>query len=161
MATTTATILVGHAHQNHGGIIPSHMIRFTENSRPGLILHALDGDTNTGFIIPTLENTVDDIYLMVAVFVLKKVKLPSEFISAENGNLYEVLNESERQILYDETRRAIQEAGIKLVFSIMDESHLLRQVEKIKTYPNDFEIILPAVKKQFDVWAGKVVSKGM
>ena len=44
MATTTAIILIGHAHQNHSGINPTHLIRFTENDRPALILQQLEGN---------------------------------------------------------------------------------------------------------------------
>jgi hypothetical protein len=41
---TTATILIGHAHQNHSGINPTHLIRFTENDRPALILQSLENN---------------------------------------------------------------------------------------------------------------------
>lgn len=72
MSTTTATILIGRAHQNHGGIIPTHLIQLTENSRPSLLLQPIEGPSDVKVVIPTLENIVDDIYLMVTVFILNK-----------------------------------------------------------------------------------------
>jgi hypothetical protein len=56
MATTTATIFVGHSHQNGGGINPTHLIQFTENDRPALILSDMDGKNERNVIIPTVEN---------------------------------------------------------------------------------------------------------
>ena len=57
MATTTATILIGRAHQNDSGINPTHFIQFTENDRPTLILQAIEGESKKVVIIPTIENT--------------------------------------------------------------------------------------------------------
>ena len=73
MPTTTATIFIEHALQNHSGINPTHLIRFTENDRPALILQSLESNDEPKVIIPTIENTIDDIYLTIAVFILKKV----------------------------------------------------------------------------------------
>ena len=49
MATTTATILIGRAHQNDSGINPTHFIQFTENDRPALILQAIEGKETSEF----------------------------------------------------------------------------------------------------------------
>ena len=87
MATTTATILVGRAHQNHSGIIPTHLIRLTENSRPALIMQSLEGMEDVKIVIPTLENMVDDIYLMIAVFVLKKFENLEHIHNEESKNI--------------------------------------------------------------------------
>ena len=37
MATTTATIFVGHAHPYDGGINPTHFIQLTENSKTYIV----------------------------------------------------------------------------------------------------------------------------
>jgi len=161
MATTTAIILVGHAHQNESGIIPSHLIRFTENDRPALILQSIDGKTEPKVIIPTVEDTVNDIYLMVAVYVLDRIKPSKEIHNPQRLSLYEILGDAERQILYSETLKVIQEVRIKLVFNILENSHLLRQLEIIKKYPNDFEVTLPAIKKEFNVWSNQIITMGM
>ena len=161
MATTTAIILIGHAHQNHSGINPTHIIRFTENDRPALILQSLDGELERIVIIPTIENTVNDIYLMIAVFILKKVTPSEEIHNLDKKSLYEILEEQERLSLYSETRKIIEETKIKVVFNILDDSHLLNQIDIIKTYPNDFEVTLPALKKEFNAWTNKITTKGI
>lgn len=161
MATTTAIILIGQTHQNHSGINPTHLIRFTENDRPALILQSLDEEMERKVIIPTLENTVDDIYLMIAVFVMKKLNPSKEIHNLERKSLYEILDEKERTDLYAKTKKIFEQSRIKLVFNILDDSHLLNQIDEIKTYPNDFEVTLPALKKEFDVWANKIVNKGI
>lgn len=160
MATTTATILIGQAHPNHGGINPTHFIRFTENDRPALILQAIDEQMERKVIIPTVEDTVNDIYLMIAVFILKKVTPSKEIHTLKKKSLYEILDKNERLHLYSETRKIFEELKIKIVFNILDDSHLLNQVDIIKSYPNDFEVTLPALKKEYDAWANKIITKG-
>ena len=161
MATTTATILIGQAHQNHSGINPTHIIRYTENDTPALILQSLDGNLERKVIVPTVENTVNDIYLMIAVFILKKVNPSKEIHNLERKSLYDILEEKERLSLYSEVRKTFEETKIKIVFNILDDSHLLNQINIIKTFPNDFEVTLPTLKKEFDVWANKLVTKGI
>jgi hypothetical protein len=161
MATTTAIILIGRAHQNNSGINPTHIIRFTENDRPALILQSLDGVPEEKVIIPTIENTVNDIYLMIAVFILKQVKPSKEIDNVDRKSLYEILEEQERIALYKETREIFEAIRVKVVFNILDDSHLLNQVDIIKTYPHDFEVTLPALKKEFSAWSNKVFTKGI
>ena len=160
MATTTATILIGRAHQNDSGINPSHLIQFTENDRPALILQAIEGESKKVVIIPTIENTIDDIYLMIAVFVLKAIKPSKKINSITRKSLYEILDEEERKTLYKKTKEILTTNRIKVVFNILDNSHLLNLLKQIKKYPNDIEITLPAFKKEFDAWSNKVISKG-
>lgn len=161
MATTTATIFIGQAHQNHSGISPTHFIRFTENDRPALVLHSIDENMERKVIIPTIEDTVNDIYLMIAVFILKKITPSKEIHSIERESLYDILDKNERLLLYSETRKIFEESKIKIVFNILDNSHLLSQVDIIKTYPNDFEVTLPALKKEYDAWAKNIITKGI
>jgi hypothetical protein len=161
MATTTATILIGRAHQNDSGINPTHFIQFTENDRPALILQAIEGESKKIAIIPTIENTIDDIYLMIAVFVLKALKPSKKINTITRKSLYEILNEDERKTLYKKTKDILTANRIKVVFNILDNSHLLNLLKQIKKYPNDFEVTLPALKKELDVWSNKVITKGM
>lgn len=161
MATTTAIILVGYAHQNNSGINPTHIIRFTENDRPALILQNLEVNNDHKVIIPTLENTVNDIYLMIAVFILKKVSPSKEIHNFNRESLYDILDKNERFILYSDAKKIIEETNIKVVFNILDDSHLLNQIDLIKSYPNDFEVTLPALKKEYNAWANKIVTKGI
>lgn len=143
--TTTAFILIGHVHQNHGGINPTHFIRLTENNRPALILQSIDGKEEPIIMIPTVENMVDDIYLMISVFILKGVDPGKELQTKERKSLYEILNDQERINLYEKTKSLIQTVDTKVVFNIMDGSHLLNQLDIIKEYPNDFEVTVPYI----------------
>lgn len=161
MATTTAIIIVGKAHQNHSGIIPSHYILFTENDKPALILNSMNNNNEKRVIIPTVENTIDDIYLMIAVYILKEITPSKDLHSPDRTSLHEILSDDERHSLYEEVKKLINTATIKVVFNILDDSHLLRQIELIKNYPNDFEVTLPSIKKEYDAWHKQVITKGI
>ncbi len=161
MATTTATIFIGRAHQNNSGINPTHFIQFTENDRPTLILKSIDLPLEHWVMIPTVENTIDDIYLMIAIYILKMLTPSKELNNSERKSVYELLDENERIELYRQTKKIFEETKIKIVFNILDDSHLLSQVDIIKTYPNDFEVTLPSVKKEYNAWTNKVITKGI
>ena len=156
MSTTTATILVGRAHQNHSGIIPTHLIQLTENSRPSLLLQPIEGPSDVKVVIPTLENIVDDIYLMVTVFILNKIKPAKDIDNWERLSMYDVFDENERSSLYEESRRIIKDTSIKIIFNIFEGSHLLNYVDIIKEYPNDLEITLSTLKKELSAWSDKL-----
>ena len=160
MATTTATIFVGQAHQNDSGIIPTHLIQFTENYRPALILTKMDGSLDRKVIIPTIEHTIDDIFLMIAVFILKLVEPSKDLHNFQKTSLYELLNDQERMDLYSKATLAFGNTRTKVVLNILDESHLLRQLDQLRKYPNDWEVTLPAIKQEFNAWHGKVETKG-
>ncbi len=147
MATTTAVILVGSAHQNDSGINPTHIIQFRENSRPSLILQSLDGKNESQIVIPTIENTIEDIYLMIAVYILNEIHPIKELQNSNRDSLYEIFSKEERYLLYDEIFKVFERVRAKVVFNILDGSLLLNQVDTIKKYPNDFEVTLPKMKK--------------
>ena len=159
MATTTAIILIGQAHQNHSGINPTHLIRLTENDRPALILQSIESKEKPIIIVPTVENMVDDIYLMISVFILKGLNPGKELISKERQSIHDILREQERFELYEKTKTLIQIAKIKVVFNLLDGSHLLNQIDKIKQYPNDYEITVPFIKNEFNAWSSKLEFK--
>lgn len=161
MATTTALIIVGKAHQNGSGINPTHLIQFTENDRPALILRDIEGQEERKVIIPTIENTIDDIYLMISVFILKMVKPSKEIHNFNRNSLYDILEENERHNLYLKTIEILKKHRIKVVINILDDSHLLSLISQIKKYPNDFEITLPSIKKEFSAWSNKIETKGI
>ena len=156
MSTTTATILVGRAHQNHSGIIPTHLIQLTENSRPSLLLQPIEGPSDVKVVIPTLENIVDDIYLMVTVFILNKIKPAKDIDNWERLSMYDLFDENERSSLYEESRRIIKDTSIKIIFNIFEGSHLLNYVDIIKEYPNNLEITLSTLKKELSAWSDKL-----
>ena len=161
MATTTAVILVGSAHQNDSGINPTHIIQFRENSRASLVLQSFEGKKESQVVIPTIENTIEDIYLMIAVYILKEIHPSKDLQNSNRDSLYEIFSQEERYLLYDETFKVFERIRVKVVFNILDGSLLLDQVETIKKYPNDFEVTLPAMKKEFNSWSNEILTNGL
>jgi hypothetical protein len=159
MATTTAIILIGQIHQNHSGINPTHFIRLTENDRPALILQSIEGNEEPIVIVPTIEHMVEDIYLMISVFILKELIPEKHIQTIEHKSIYDILGEQERFSLYEKTKKLIKTANMKVVFNILDGSHLLNQIDFIKQYPNEYEITLPYIKNELNAWSGKVTFK--
>lgn len=147
MSTTTASIFIGHSHPNDGGVIPSHWIQFTEGSIPAMYLYALDNPKEPVKMIPTVDHTIDDIYLMIVVFVLKGIHFEKK---------YELFTETERKSLYDEAKAYLAEHRIKVVFNLLVGCHLLNQLDLIKAYPEDVEITTPAFKKEYSQWGQQV-----
>jgi hypothetical protein len=161
MATTTATIFIGTSHPNDGGINPKYLIRFTENDRPALILSELEGKMEDKVIIPTIENTIDDIYLMIGVFILKKIKPSKKINNKKRDSLYDILDKTERKKLYKQTLKLINEFNIKVVINILEGSHLLQIIEQINKYPNDFEVTITSIKKEYDRWSNSIKTTGL
>lgn len=154
MATTTAIILVGHAHQNDSGIIPEYIIQLTENDRPALILQPI-GKTETSIIIPTTENTINDLFLLIAAIVLKQTDLAQKIKINSKESMYDIMSESELEGLYNVAKNQIKNSGLKVVFNILDKSHLLNQISIIEQYDCDFEVTSPYLKREYDRWSGK------
>lgn len=149
MSTTTALIMIGHSHPNHSGIIPTHMIRLTENSRPALILQSINStNSKPKVIIPSVENTVDDIYLMISTYILRKVKPSVELHHKDRLSIYDLLSTQERFDLYDLSKESLTGAGIKVVFNVLEYSVLLNQLNIIDSYSAFYEITTPYAKKE-------------
>ena len=156
MSTTTATIFIGHAHPNDGGIQASHLIQFTENSRPALILYNLEEAQEPLVMIPTVHETIDDIYLMIVSYVLNGIEINRE---TQQESLYDIFSQEERLSLYAKAKAYLSEHRIKVVFNLLDGSHLLNQIDLIKSYPNDVEITRPDFKKEYHHWGQQVITK--
>lgn len=156
MATTTATILIGKAHQNDSGVLPQYLIFLTENSRPAFTLKSLYGNEKEIIIIPTIENMIDDLYLMVAVYILKTIKSGKPLYTTDRKSMYDIFTPEERKMMYLETKTKLKDFQIKFVFNLLDCSTLLNQIELIKEYPNDYEITVPFLKKEYNAWTGLV-----
>lgn len=155
MATTTATIFIGQAHQNDSGIIPTHLIQFTENDIPGIKLINLS-TLKSIKCIPSIDRPIDDIFLVISTYVLGGISISKQL---ENNCVSEVFEKNELIELYDQSKKIFEVQKIKTVFNLLDNSILLRHIEDIKHYPNDFEITTPAYKKEYDRWSNEVVIK--
>ena len=117
--------------------------------------------TEKKVIVPTIENTIDDIYLMIAIYILKKIEPSKEIHSLTRTSLYDILSNDERHQLYIKAKNELKINTIKVVFNILDESHLLQQLEAIKSYPNDFEVTLPSMKSEYNAWTKQIITKGL
>ncbi|MGX8797672.1 hypothetical protein ACR6HW_16670 [Fusibacter sp. JL298sf-3] len=143
MATFTAQILIGHDHEYHGGIIPSHGLYLSENSRPVWILKNLDlyeegNDKQIIRWVPTLDNMLDDAMLLIGIHVIKDetvIKVAREFCNADNLNeleLYEAFTPEDLKTLYELVRTTRIEYSIAL--TVFNESHIINQYKVLDYY---------------------------
>jgi hypothetical protein len=140
MATVTASIFVGRGHPNDGGINPSHIILLSENSRPALRLIYLEDKQEEIFVIPTVDNMVEDIYLLIATEVMKQLNPGKKLYTESRKSLYEIFSDDERKKLYEQTKAAIAGLRIKVVFNLLEGCHLLHQMDRIQEYPVEVEV---------------------
>lgn len=150
MASTTAFIFVGGTDLYHGGIYPTHFIELTENSRPALILHSYQVKRPPLVVIPTVENMADDVFLMICVYIMKKLNPVKQLHTKNKTSLYDILEDQERFELYKQAKAIFETNYIYIVFNLLIGSTLLRQIDKIKEYPINCEVTVPLFKKVFD-----------
>ena len=144
MASLTATILIYGAQLE----MPTpYLIELTENSRPALILNQFQKDSKPIVIIPTVETMAEDVLLMVAVYILKKVEPPVQLHDASGQTMYDLLSEDERKRVYKESLKAIKESRLSLIFNLLEGSSLLDGVEKIRGFLPQADITIPLTKE--------------
>ena len=154
MSTITAFILIGTAHQNQSGIIPTHYIALYESDHPSLSLHKLDSGKEIIRIRPTVEKLVDNIYLLIHTFILKaEVNLTDGMNGKEIHGLYNV---RKANMTYEQIMESLETYDFKVVFNILSGSTLLNQLDRIRDYPNDFEVITPKFRKEYSYQTEKV-----
>ena len=154
MATITAFILIGTAHQNHSGIIPTHYISLYENDHPSLSLYKFDSNKEIIRIRPNAEKLVDNIYLLIHTFILK-----AEVNSTDGMNgkeIHKLYNERKENMTYKQIMENIKTYDLKVVFNLFVGSSLLNQLDRIKEYPNDFEVTTPKFQKEYSNRTEKV-----
>jgi hypothetical protein len=154
MATITAFILIGTAHQNHSGIIPTHYIALYESDNPSLSLHKFDGNKEIIRIRPPVEKLVDNIYLLIHTFILR-----AEVNSTEGMNgkeIHKLYNDRKKYFTCEEIIENLKTYDLKVVFNILVGSTLLNNLDRIKNYPSDFEITTPKFRKEYSNQTGKV-----
>jgi len=145
MGTITAIISVGHSHMYSGGIIPSHHIFLSENDRPNLTIIELpiqnpSLSSKVIYVFPTYDNLVEDIFLTIAVYILKIFDIEIDIYTYEYASIDKILSIEERNDLYKKTREHLETNNIKVLFTIMEGSSLMSSIDLIKTYPNEIEI---------------------
>jgi hypothetical protein len=154
MATITAFILIGKAHQNHSGIIPTHYIELYESDHPSLSLYKFDNNKEIIRIRPDREKLVDNIYLLIHTFILK-----ADVDSTDGMNGKEIhgfYNYRKNNITYEQIMESLKTYDLKVVFNILIGSTLLNQLDRIKDYPSDFEVTTPKFRREYNKQTGKV-----
>jgi hypothetical protein len=166
MATYTASILIGHSHPNHSGIIPTHELFLSENSRPAWILvpHMPTEEFRKKIWIPSVENMLEDALLMINAIVLGNKKIRSSLnqfckrISAVE--IYSV-PDIERRKIYKLSRKEYEGINIKLCLSVYEQSTLKKQLIVLKEYPFEMEVCRTSFSRSHSMWTGKTLRKGI
>ena len=154
MATITAFILIGTADENYSGIIPTHYISLYESDHPSLSLHRIDNNKEIIRIRPTAEKLVDNIYLLIHTFILKaEINLTDNMSGKE---IHKLFNEKRKYFTYEQIMENLKTYDVKVVFNILAGSSLINQMDRIKDYPNDFEVTTSKFRKEYSVRSGKV-----
>jgi len=154
MATITAFILVGTAHQKQSGIIPNHYITLYESENPSLSLYSFDNNKEIIRIRPSINKLVDNIYLLIHTFVLKA---DVNSVNGMNGKeIHKLFNDRKRDITCEKIMKNLKTYELKVVFNILTGSKLLNQLDRIKDYPNDFEVTTPIFRKEYNEQTGKI-----
>ena len=163
----TAQILVGRAHQNHGGINPSHYLFLSENSRPAWILVPQNIFTEENKFkkitwIPTLEYMLEDALLMIGLYVLEDEKLCDlaekyfKDFKAKRVALYDDIREEDRKHLYQECRKL--DYDFKIVITTFDSKRF--NFKFLEEYSMDLSICTPDYRRWYSVWDKEVHIKG-
>ena len=170
MSTVTAQFLVGRAHQNHGGIEPTHYLFLTENSKPAWFIFTTDvfseekHKTKKITWIPTVDNMLEDALLMIAIHILKDkeiCELAKKYFrnkSAEWVEMYEDIDEKDRHQLYEKCRDI--KIRFKIVLTALEGSSILNQIKILENYKMDMEIFTPQYIRSFSDWTGETRIEG-
>lgn len=161
MATFTAQILVGHDHIYHGGIVPTHYLLLSENSRPAWILQPFTEYTRGVKVqritwIPTVKNMLEDAMLMIVLNVFKVkeiVEVAQKYFAKEitgRLELYEDIEPNNLKDLYNRCRSVHTDA--KVVVTALQGSTILRQLDVLKEYNIDCEVCTTSFSKSSGVW---------
>jgi len=163
MATITATILVGTAHQNHGGIAPTHQLLLSENSRPSWTLHALHSRQPLAVWIPTVEDMLEDGLLLVGLLALRNAELVAAATGFrreydERAEMYDDISEVERRRLYERCRTIGPAA--KLVITVLAGSSIAGQLGVLAKYRLGVEVCPSVYRREYSPWAEGVQENG-
>lgn len=164
MATFDKMILIGSTHMYHGGIIPTHYMFLSQNSRPAWILvnqNIIEDKniSNTKIVwIPTVENMLEDAFLMIAVHINKNSKileLAKSFYSNIESNrieLYECFKESQREELYKNCRQ-IKDYPDLIITCFHSISN--NDLDVIKKYKMDVMVCDKKYSRSHSVWSNE------
>lgn len=175
MATFTAQVLIGHSHRYHDGILPTHAIMVSENSRAALVLkpfHVYEDEEpsaetaspRTVFWIPNPDHIVDDLVLQICLHVLHE---PG--VIAQTETIYKGLSEAQHAELVKlpaADRAALSAACLevkgfpKLVVTLLGGSLLTRNITRFGDYSMDIEVCTVAYQRQYSEWKQEAFISG-
>ena len=169
MGSYTAQILVGVPHPNHGGIIPSHSLSLSENSRPAWVLVRLNPDTRNGgprrvTWIPTHEHALEDGVLMIAIHVARDAVVLAQAMSfcsdidGKSVDVHKALNEAQREALYENCRGLTDFP--KLAVSVYEGSLIARHLQVLERYSMDVEVCPVAYARFYSPRQEKTITRG-
>ena len=170
MGTFTAQILVGGSHPNHGGIIPSHMLLLSENSRPAWVLNAMNiwGDKveeqKAITWIPTIENMLEDALLMIGLYVVKDQELVNAagqvFCNKDKYRveLYEDITKEDLQRLYQRNQQLT--ATYSIAVSTFGGSTIDGQLKVLEKYNMGAMVLKPQYQRYYSQWEQATIVKG-
>jgi len=168
MATLTAQILIGSSHPYDGGINPTHSLFLSENSKPAWVLKDLADKTGLakGCVwIPTLENMLEDAFLMIGIQVLKDEELAALAESfcrkplSHDLMFYEDFEEGQRTQLYEKCRQL--KSFPKLVISAFNNSSITRQLPVIEKYGFEVDVCRSVFERYISAMTGEVKRTGL
>lgn len=159
MSTITSTIFIGHADQYHSGIHPTHLIMLSENSRPSFKVYNIINLKHEITVIPTAENMMDDLLSLVSAHVIKAMPKTVSLKLRKNKTFYEIFDDIERNELYKLSKNILKKINVKVVINLLEESHLLNELDRLKDYDIDYEVTTTKLKREFSVWSQKTEIK--
>jgi hypothetical protein len=161
MATMTAQILIGSAHQNHGGINPSHFLFLSENSRPAWILtpqniHPDDRPVPPRVVwIPTPDNLLFDALAMIALHVCRDASVleaAGEAFEDPLAERLELIDDAKGPLdaMYNACRNI--EHFPKLVITLFEDARLDEQLPILDDFTMDVEVCRPTFVRAYSAW---------
>lgn len=162
VGTCTAFMLVGESHPNHGGILPSHRLVLSENSRPAWTLSSFDGEKPTVWI-PTVEDMLEDGLLMVGLLVAQD---PALMVAATafrsdfrtRTELYDDIDETERRNLHALCRKV--GPPTTLVVCSLRGSIIAGQLDALADYHFHLEVCPTVYARSYSRWTNEVAVSG-
>lgn len=171
MATITAQILIGSGHPNDGGLIfeGQRRLSLSENSRMAWLFKP--SPKNLVVWIPTVEDCLEDAFLMIAVLVqcnAELIALAKSFYptidTEQHVTLYDVFSPEQRQQLYAKCRQitSFNKKYDKMIVSVFRQSHLLSagQLSAIDQYHMDIEVCCVCYSRTYSMWTQQTHVEG-
>jgi hypothetical protein len=171
MAVMTAQMLIGHGHQTHGGLEPTHYLFLSTNGRQAWILapENLSPDDPARpwrkiIWIPTDEHTLEDGLLMLGLHVVQDKDLIAaarDVFRNPDLTALQILKQvpgPAREFLYSLTRRT--PFHFKIILSVFAGSSLIPQLGRLREYQLDVDVLTFRFGRGFSHTENRMVTKG-